>query len=131
MFAQSIPEGNPLAGTHPVGTYCYHADQKGTYGDSWLWQKNYRGYLRKNQWYCIEQYLKLNTPGVKDGILKAWIDRKPAFVKTDIRFRHTGKLKIEQIWMNIYHGGKLASPHDQHCYVDNVVIARKYIGPMR
>ena len=26
----------------PLGTYCYHADMKGTYGDIWLWQQGYR-----------------------------------------------------------------------------------------
>jgi hypothetical protein len=40
-------------------------------------------------------------------------------------------LKIEQIWMNVYHGGTTPSPRDQHLYVDNVVVAKKYIGPMR
>ena len=54
-----------------------------------------------------------------------------AFEKTDIRFRDVDTLKIEQIWMNVYHGGKAVSPSDQHLFIDNVVIAKKYIGPMR
>lgn len=130
-FHRTIPDGNPLAGRHPIGTYCYHGDQPGRYGEVWLWQKDYLGYLEKNRWYCVEQFVKLNTPGVKDGVLKAWIDGRPAFEKTDIRFRKVKRLKIEQIWMNVYHGGKTASPHDQHLYIDNVVVARKYIGPMK
>ncbi len=129
-FFQTIPKGNPLGGLHPIGTYCYHADMKGTYGDSWVWKNNYHGFLKNNQWYCIEQYLKMNTPGKKDGILKAWVDGKLAFEKQDIRFRHLPKLKIEQIWMNVYHGGKIPSPYDQHLFIDNVVIANKYIGPL-
>ena len=32
--------------------------------------------------------------------------------------------------MNIYHGGSDPSPYDQHAIIDNVVIARSYIGPM-
>ncbi len=43
----------------------------------------------------------------------------------------TEALKIEQVWMNVYHGGTKPSPYDQHLYIDNVVIARKYIGPRR
>jgi len=129
-FYPSIREGNPLAGTHPIGTYCYHADQPGTYGDSWVWSRGYRGFLRKNRWYCVEQYVKLNTPGRKDGVLRAWVDGRVALEKTDIRFRHTPRLKIEQIWFNVYHGGKKPSPHDQHLFIDNVVIARKYVGPI-
>jgi hypothetical protein len=128
-FYYSIPKDNPLGGTNPIGTYCYHADMRGTYGDIWLWQNGYRGYLKNNRWYCVEQYLKMNKPGEKDGVLRAWVDGRLAFEKTDIRFRHVPTLKIEQIWMNVYHGGTVPSPCDQHLFIDNVVIAREYIGP--
>jgi hypothetical protein len=129
-FSLTIPADNPLGGTTPIGTYCYHADMQGQYGDIWVWQNEYLGFLENNRWYSIEQYLKLNTPGVKDGVLRAWVDGRPAFEKTDICFRHVDKLKIEQVWMNVYHGGKKPSPYDQHLYIDNVVIAKQYIGPM-
>ena len=65
----------------------------------------------------------------KDGILRGWIDGRPAFEKTDLRYRLVDKLRIEQVWMNIYHGGKRPSPYDQHAFIDNVVIAREYVGP--
>lgn len=130
-FHRTIAEGNPLAGTHPIGTYCYHADQPGIYGEVWLWQKDYRGYLQKNRWYCIEQYLRMNSPGKKDGIIRAWVDGHLAFEKTDIRFRNVERLRIEQVWMNVYHGGTKPSPYDQHMFIDNVVIANKYIGLMK
>jgi hypothetical protein len=126
----SISGDNPLSGTHPIGTYCYYADQPGTYGDTWAWTKEYKGFLQKNRWYCVEQYVKMNTPEQHDGILRAWVDGRPAFEKTDIMFRTVDALKIEQIWMNVYHGGTAVSPYDQHMYVDNVVVARQYIGPM-
>ena len=51
-------------------------------------------------------------------------------LKTDVRFRLTRELRIEQVWMNLYHGGTIPSPRDQHVFIDNVVIAKKYIGPM-
>jgi hypothetical protein len=126
----SISGDNPLAGTHPIGTYCYYADQPGIYGDTWAWKKEYKGFLRKNRWYCVEQYVKMNTPGEDDGIIRAWVDGRPAFEKTDIMFRTVDTLKIEDIWMNVYHGGTAVSPYDQHLYIDNVVVARQYIGPM-
>jgi hypothetical protein len=129
-FYYTIPKDNPLGGTTPIGSYCYHADQETTYGDVWIWQNGYRGFLENNRWYSVEQYVKLNTPGQKDGVLRAWIDGRPAFEKTDIRYRNVDTLKIEQVWMNVYHGGTIPSPYDQHLYIDNVVIARKYIGPM-
>ncbi len=131
LFQKTIPAGNPLAGRTPIGTYCYHADMQGDYGSHWLWQIGYRGYLENNRWYAIEQFLKLNSPGERDGEIRAWVDGQLAFEKTDVRFRHNPELKIEQVWMNVYHGGTKPSPHNQHVYIDNVVIAKKYIGPMR
>jgi hypothetical protein len=131
LFQRTIPAGNPLAGRTPIGTYCYHADMQGNFGSHWLWQIGYRGYLENNRWYAIEQFLKLNTPGEQDGVIRAWVDGRLAFEKTNIRFRHNPKLNIEQVWMNVYHGGTKPSPYDQHVYIDNVVIADKYIGPMR
>jgi hypothetical protein len=44
--------------------------------------------------------------------------------------RDVDALKIEGVWLDIYHGGTEVSPHDQHMYIDNVVIARRYIGPI-
>ena len=103
----------------------------GSYGSVWLWQEDYRGLLTDNRWYCIEQYVKMNTPAVNDGVLRAWVDGRLAFEKTDLRFRDVDSLKVEEVWMNVYHGGTAPSPYDQHLYVDNLVIASSYIGPMR
>ncbi len=131
LFGRSISAGNPLGNTTPLGFYCYHADMPGTYGDNWYWQNNYRGYIPDAKWHSIEQYARMNTPGLNDGILRTWVDGRLAFEKDDIRFRDVASLRIEQIWMNVYHGGTVVSPYDQHLYIDNVVIARRYIGPMR
>lgn len=114
----------------PVGFYCYHADMKGTYGDEWLWDRDDLGKLENNRWYCLEQHARMNTPGKKDGVLRAWIDGQLAFERNDLRMRHQADLKIEKIWINLYHGGSWAAKSDDHLYLDNVVIARKYIGPM-
>ena len=32
--------------------------------------------------------------------------------------------------MNVYHGGKAVSPYDQHLFIDHVVVAGGYIGPL-
>jgi hypothetical protein len=117
-------------GKTPIGFYCYHADMKGRYGNSWIWTRDDLGYLQNNRWYCIEQYARLNTPGANDGILRGWVDGKLAFEKTDVRMRDVPELKIECVWINIYHGGKWSATSDDHLYIDNVVIARRYVGPM-
>lgn len=113
--------------TTEIGYYCYHADMKGKYGEVLRFDPP----LQHDRWYQIEMYCKLNTlgkdgePGHKDGILKTWIDGKLAFERTNLRFRDVGKLKIESIWINVYHGGTRPAPADLHLYLDNLVIARK------
>jgi len=40
-------------------------------------------------------------------------------------------LKIEEVWVNVYHGGETPVPNeDIHLYLDNLVIARHSIGPL-
>ncbi len=117
-------------GKTPVGYYCYHADMKGRYGSNWTWDTEKRGYLENNRWYCIEQYAKMNTPGKNDGILRGWVDGQTAFEKTDVRMRDVDSLRIEAIWLNLYLGGSWVAKSDHHLYIDNVVIAREYIGPI-
>jgi hypothetical protein len=129
-FFKAPSPGNPAEGLTAIGTYAYHADQSDFFGDAWPWTQTALGLLERNRWYCIEQYVRLNTPGERDGVFRAWIDGKPAFERTGIRFRDVPELAIEMVWVNVYHGGTKASPHDQHLYIDNVVVARQYIGPM-
>lgn len=117
------------AGETPVGFYTYHVDMKGRYGSVWTWENQRLGYLRKNRWYAIEQHVKMNTPGKNDGILRAWVDGQLAFEKTNLRFRDTADLKIEMVWLNVYEGGIRPAHADQHLYIDDVAIARSYIGP--
>lgn len=117
-------------GKTPIGFYCYHADMPGQYGSAWIWQRDKLGYLENNRWYCIEQYVRMNTPEKNDGILRGWVDGRLAFEKTDIRMRDLPHLKIESIWINIYHGGKWSAESNDHLFIDNIVVAKRYIGPI-
>jgi hypothetical protein len=116
-------------GRTPIGFYCYHADMQGRYGSHWVWDKDNLGYLANNRWYCVEQYARLNTPGQNDGVLRGWIDGKLAFEKTDVRMRDVDSLKIETVWINLYHGGRWTSQSPDHLYIDNVAIGTEPIGP--
>jgi hypothetical protein len=114
-----------------IGFYCYHADMRGRYGSDLIFTPR----LTHGKWYRVELYCKLNTPGrggergKNDGILRGWIDGAPAFEKTDLRFRDVDTLKIEEVWVNVYHGGEEPVPKaDIHLALDNMVISRKPIG---
>ena len=50
---------------------------------------------------------KVNTPGENNGILEAWIDGELVYSDHNVSYRNLGYdfIKIDRIWMNIYHGG--------------------------
>jgi hypothetical protein len=116
-------------GLTPIGFYCYHADMRTQYGDNWAWNRDGFAGLENNRWYCIEQQARLNTPGRNDGILRGWVDGRLVFEKTDVRMRDVDSLKIETVWLNLYHGGTWTATADHHLYIDDVVISSQPIGP--
>ncbi len=129
LFRAPLPQNNPLSNKIPIGTYLYHANMAGSYGDDIIWSRNARGILKKNRWYCIEQYIRLNDPQQSNGILQTWVDGRASYFADNLKFRSTSNLKIERIWLNVYHGGSTPAPQDLDLYIDNVVVAKKYIGP--
>lgn len=130
FFVQPKPS-SPYAKYRGIGSYVYHARMRDQYGEVWGWGLGPTGLLEKNRWYCVEQRVKLNTPGQADGVLQAWVDGKLVFSREDIIFRSVPELRIESAWLNVYHGGTTAAPQDLTLYIDNLVVARRYIGPAR
>jgi len=117
-------------GETQVYFYTYHVDMSGQYGSNFLWDIENRGSLRNGRWYCIETYVKMNTPGQNDGVLRGWVDGNLAMEKTDLRFRDVPDLKIETFWMNLYYGGTWSAPHEMDVYFDNVALSTGPIGPV-
>jgi len=127
--------GLPVASPHPaqgqvmLGTYAYHAGSEGRYGEGLPWMgARLAGLVSPGRWHCIEQHLRLNTPGKGDGLLEVWVDGRPAFRRDDLRLRDRAELRIEEVWMNVFHGGTAVANADMHAWIDNVVVARRYIG---
>lgn len=128
QFNRAPAPDNPLHGRTTVGNYSYHADMEGEYGDHWGWTRNGLGVLERNRWYCIEQRVKMNTPGQRNGIVQAWVDDMLALDKQDVNLRTQPGIRIERVWMNVYHGGTAPAARDMHLYIDSVVVARRPIG---
>jgi hypothetical protein len=128
-----IAPGNGHAATGKVvlGSYAYHAGSQGMYGEGLTWlQSGLAGLIEPERWYCIEQRVKLNAPGRADGELEVWVDGRLALSRKDLRLRDLPTIRIEEVWMNFFHGGVQPAPVDMHAFVDALVVARRYIGPM-
>jgi hypothetical protein len=121
----------PGSSGRAIGSYVYTAQPGENRGTVWGWNLGPTGWLGKKRWVAIEQHLKLNTPGQPDGILRAWINGELAFEKRDVQWRDSPDLRIETLWMNIFHGGTAVPDQDLVLYIDNLVIADRYIGPGR
>lgn len=114
-----------------LGTYAYHSQANSIYGEGFPWvMGGMAGLVEPERWYCIEQHVRLNSPGQHNGVLEVWVDGQLALSRSDIRLRDREGLRIQEVWMNFFHGGTSAAPQAMNAYVDNLVIAKKYIGPM-
>lgn len=125
------PSAASVEGMTTIGSYAYHAQAESASGEHWPWSAGPSGLLQNNRWYAVEQYVKLNTPGMPNGVFRAWINGRLVEERSAVLFRNTPDLKIESVWMNVYHGGVAPAPHDMTLYIDNVVVARRYIGPVQ
>ncbi len=129
-FARRPDADASVAGMDSLHSYVYHADMKDETGELWDWSLGPTGLVRNERWYCIEQYVQLNQPGRSDGVARAWIDGQLVMERRGIRLRNGKDLAIEEVWFDVYHGGVSPAAHDMSLYIDNVVIAKRYIGPM-
>lgn len=126
-----------------LGDYVYDVDQ---YQVDFSWQRGALGTFERNRWYCIERYIKLNTPTLNDGISRAWVDGKLAYEKTNHRWRDNppyyngtgpsserrvyGDMSVASIWWDWWNGGLTLPAKRVDCFIGDVVISRNYVGPM-
>ena len=120
-----------------IGFYSYHLDKKGPWGENYPVQKETP--IEVGAWHCVQRRLKLNSvdptrpdPALADGVEELWIDGQLTIRKEGVRFRRAGHLRITFLSLETYyHGlpGDYDRAHPIRVYFDNVVIARKYIGP--
>lgn len=122
---------SPNHGADPridLGYYVYHLGQEKRYGDGLDW--NEAGELWPGEWYCLEGEVDLNTPGLADGALRAWVDETPTFDVSGLEFRRPSEpqIKIESFWVNVYYGGKSVAPQDLGLTIDEVIVDTERIG---
>lgn len=82
-------------------------------------------HINKEQWYCIEAELQINTPGERDAEIRYWIDDELAGEWTGILFREHEDMEINMFQLT----GSSGTNHGlQRSYFDNVVLSTQRIG---
>ncbi len=140
-FAPSSPY-NSNNGVIPVGWYTYNPEQiaaKTGFGLHTPWTgRGNLGLIEIGKDYWIDMYIKVNTPGQHDGIVRGWINGQLAFERTDYMLRDLPpyttvgpKNAIQRIWMCFLHGGDIVPRPCKilRTYWSNWTIATEYIGP--
>jgi len=142
-----------------MDTYLYWGDMKAgargkCYGNDLINGSPKARKLEWDKWICVELMIKLNNPvSSYNGALKVWHDGievghwGPGFPNgrwdadswinmpegrpfEGFRWRTDEKLKLNYLWIEFYDD---TTPEGQshHIKFSNLVIARKYIGPMK
>lgn len=132
------PYGERGATELEMGFYSYHLDKKGPWGENYPVQN--RIPISVGTWHCVERHMKLNSidttaaDGRPDGVEELWVDGKLSIRDPAVRFRRVGHLNITLFCLETYYHGlpeEYGPGHPVKVYFDNVVIAKRYIGPVR
>ena len=86
--------------------------------------------IPRDRWICAEFMLKHNTPGQPDGEQAFWIDGRLMGHWRGLNWRTTPGLRANALTLESYVTDRWTKNQTNIVYFDNVVIARKYVGPM-
>ncbi|HUI93087.1 MAG TPA: hypothetical protein VLX68_12640 [Chitinivibrionales bacterium] len=79
------------------------------------------------KWFCIEAHVKLNDPGVANGVQEFWIDGNLEARREGLNFVGTySDYAINAVFFENYWNA--GSPVQQERYFDNIVVSTKPIG---
>lgn len=136
-------DANPLRGFIPLNYYAYFVGMGDRYGSFWRWGNHALGYVNveEDSWYCLEHYVKVNSVNgpfdkngngvaAADGIVRGWLDGVLVFEKTDAVLRVHPAIKIDEVWLDHYHGGPRPAETAHRLSMAALVVARRYIGPI-
>jgi len=86
--------------------------------------------IPRDRWICVEFMLKHNTPNHPDGEHAFWIDGALQGHWQGINWRKTEQLKANALTLESYITDRWTKNPTNVVFFDNVVIARRYIGPV-
>lgn len=101
------------------------------------WLGNQRGNIdlfstaNAGRWFSVEGHIKLNTPGLSDGLFEFWVNDTLQVSKTNLNWHGTwnanpGQYQLNVIMLENYWNS--GSPVKQERYFDNFIISTRRIG---
>lgn len=122
------PDQRDIWGDHfyPTGVISPFTATPGNFGTSFVSRPDVVPQL--GRWYAYELMVKLNTPGQRDGRIAMWLDGKLVADFQNLRLRETTNLKIDQFDVDFHIKSNTSGTARK--WIDNVVAASAYIGPM-
>lgn len=106
--------------------YAYYPEQREGYGDILPVDVDGDASLEPGRWHEIEVHVELNTPGRRDGRVRAWLDGRLRGELDDMRFRDVDAVKLRRFEILNYFGGdglSNTSPRSQGALYDDVLVA--------
>jgi len=117
----------------PIGEavqYVYFPDQKNITGKDFPWDVNSQKSFIPGKWHKVETRIKMNTPGIRNGVIQSWFDGELAVDEQSIRFRDVDTFAIDYFLFSTFFGGgddTWATTKEEYTYFDNIIVSTKPI----
>jgi hypothetical protein len=83
-------------------SYMYNPQQSGDYGDDVRWNMAFV----QGTWHAVEVCYKMNTVGLSNGLLQAWMDGQQVVNDTAYTYRTRSDVAVSHLLWHIFRGGK-------------------------
>ena len=102
--------------------YVYHPDQADKWGDDFPWMIHGKpATFTPGRWHHLKTEITMNKPGVRDGVIRSWLDGVKALEVSNIRFRDIASIGIDALYFSTFFGGDAADwapPKDVFAFFD-------------
>lgn len=90
-------------------TYAYYPDKPRALrcGEDWRWSSD----VRSGRWHNVRIFVKINDPGVANGVSRAWLDGKLVLDKSNVMYRYKpgDEYAVTRAYLTTYAGGSSVS----------------------
>ena len=113
--------------------YIYAPRKKNVCGDDYHYSKNSETQLfTPGRWQTVEHRLVMNTPGLNNGIMQAWVDGALVLDVRDFLFREAdSSFSIDMLYFSTFYGGgdqSWAPKTEQVADFDELIVADRPIS---